>query len=204
MVIDYEGKTYILSMEEMTVRQACTIFRRSGFTVDALDKALAGEERYEAFEVLFWLMKEQAGEHGDISRVDCKLFPFMRAYHKSLIEEKQIHEAAERIENDGLTDAEWFASLPPGQSFTHSETQARKRIWQEASQFKEVWYTKDVPRLRAQYLWDFGEILKFSGTVIDNMRVVDFFSYCNCLKAHRENQKKKQEAKAKQRAEQGY
>ncbi len=204
MVIDYEGQAYSLHVDEITVRQAITIFNRAGFTIAALEEALfmqdgfIGGLHYEALAVAFWVMKEQAGEHADISRTDYKLFPFMRAFGQSIAREAEIHEAAERIENDGLTDAEWVAALPPDSMVSRMETEARAKMHRDAKDFRQVWYTKPIGRLRAEYLWEFAKELGFSGQVIDDMRVSDFFSFCNCLKQYREYKKKKAEQKAKQ------
>ena len=92
MVVDFEGMTYELDVEEIDVAQAMLIKVKTGYNLRQWEDAL-GEADVEALKALYWLMMEQNGKRTNFDTINFKIVKFVNAVREAT---KKAHaEAAE-------------------------------------------------------------------------------------------------------------
>lgn len=77
--VEYEGKEFILDLEDMDTDEASTMERFGVPNLKALEDGVAVGD-IKALTVMYWLMLKQNGEPGvRLERVKCKPVKFLRA-----------------------------------------------------------------------------------------------------------------------------
>ena len=92
MVIDFDGKSWTLDVDEIDVRQAMVIKVKTGYN---LLEWLAALEKgdVDAAKALYWLMLAQNGVSADIDLVNFKIVKFISAVDKASKAERADGEA---------------------------------------------------------------------------------------------------------------
>lgn len=93
MVIVYEDESYVLDMEEVTVKQAETVQNATGYTLANLDEALEQADA-KALIAIYWLMQVTNGHAVHIQQVDFKIVKFANALQEAW-DRKKDEDAAE-------------------------------------------------------------------------------------------------------------
>lgn len=78
MIIEYEGKSFDLDIEELEVDEARVIKRYAGMTLKGFEEGLA-EGDPDALTCLYWLILRQNGEEHNIERIKFKPVKLARA-----------------------------------------------------------------------------------------------------------------------------
>ena|ERR1700733_5053123 len=97
MQIEYEGKPYDFTMDEITVKQAGVIKNHCGMTLRGLEDGLS-EGDSDALTALFWLMLQGNGDQTRIENVDFKIIKFARAVQEATERENKAQEEREAAE----------------------------------------------------------------------------------------------------------
>lgn len=78
MIVEFEGKTWTLDINEIEVRQAAVIKVKTGYTLLEWQAALERGD-VDATKALYWLMLAQNGVAADIDLVNFKMLKFITA-----------------------------------------------------------------------------------------------------------------------------
>jgi hypothetical protein len=212
MVVTYEHQAYVLDFEAITVRQAVEIYNYTGLTIADLHRVFADgngstEDVINAcLSAFFWLM---TGCEIPFPILDFKVAKLAKAIFEGSQADGKMREAAQRRANDGKTVEEYWAERASAPEVldpvtgpdigARAEVQKHYRSIRDSAKWFEEWYTNIVAEVRMAHLWDFGEALGMSAHDVDDLRLGDFFNYCTCLRQWRENEIKKEKAKAEAR-----
>jgi hypothetical protein len=117
MKIDFEGRTWAYSDEEITVADAEVIEQQTGGTL--LEWARSRSEPGAAnLKLLYWLMRSQNGDPLPLAEVNCRILPFWNAFVAALnAEAEAAAEAAGEADPTGQPGTPPAASretVPPG------------------------------------------------------------------------------------------
>lgn len=84
MIVDYDGKSYEFSMDELTLEQAQKIKRVLGLTPLKVETGLM-EADPDALQAVFWLMNQQNGATNiQLERVRFKPIPLANALYDAM------------------------------------------------------------------------------------------------------------------------
>jgi hypothetical protein len=91
MIVEFEGNSYTLDVEEIDVRQAMVIKVKTGYNLLQWQAALEQAD-VDAIKALYWLMLAQNGTAADIDLINFKVLKFaqaVKAAQKSGVDESE-------------------------------------------------------------------------------------------------------------------
>jgi hypothetical protein len=101
MKICYEGNELNFDLEELTLEQATTIYRRLGLTLLGLDQGLI-DGNPDALRAIYWMILQQDDPKVEIEAVNFKIVKFANAVQEAV--EREAAEAAEKEAAGGPKD----------------------------------------------------------------------------------------------------